>query len=201
MSRLALILGLLFTTACGFAVVERADAGTAADARLDAPVDAGRDARTFGLYVGACAERRLIDGLGINTPPGVTCRNNGSCTTRANGICRAFEGDGGTIVQTYCRYDGCISDADCEPGLSCECSFDELRLCLRVECRADSDCADGQRCRRTRYGCSTDEELGSFLCTTDEDECLTHQDCQDNGLGMWCVPGSGHRVCISHTCD
>lgn len=193
MFRLALILGLALATSCTQGSVEPRDAGS------DSLVDAGVDAKRFGLYVGSCLERRLVDGLGTRTGPGLTCRSNNDCKALANGACLGIEGDGGTIVQSFCRYEGCASNADCDSGEVCECSFGELRQCLRVECRADSDCADGHRCLRTRIGC-TDLELGHFLCTTDEDQCLTHADCEARGA-QWCVPGDDHRVCTIHTCE
>ena len=90
--------------------------------------------------------------------------------------------------------------AECEPGERCECSFEGLRRCVRVDCMDDADCAAGQHCARTTVGCQL-QPYGDYLCTTASDQCLTHADCQERRLGNWCVRQGNQRACITHTCE
>jgi Cys-rich repeat protein len=57
-------------------------------------------------------------------------------------------------TQTGSGFDcGCTSDAECPSGLSCGFDNEARRMaCMKSECAADADCAEGKVCRRVSPG-------------------------------------------------
>lgn len=187
--------------------------GPSRDAATDAIVDAApavqldataweNDSDPARVYaIEECPQRVLPAGLAIVQAGGpLSCERSSDCTLRPNGICHGYERDSGIIEYPRCKYEDCSSLVPCPEGLRCECSFDGLRSCLSIGCTGDETCPAGQRCERTMRGCSY-QQLGDYLCTRADDQCLTHDDCTDAGLGNWCVVQNTQRVCILHTCD
>jgi hypothetical protein len=187
--------------------------GPGRDAATDAPVDAApavqldaaapaNDIDPTRIYaIEECPQRVLPTGLAIvpTAGPGV-CEQSSDCTLQPNGICQGYERDSGVIEYPRCNYEGCSSLAPCPADLHCQCSFHGVRRCLSVGCAGDDTCLAGQRCERTMTGCNY-QQLGDYLCTRADDQCLTHDDCTEAGLGNWCVVENARRICISHTCD
>jgi len=126
------------------------------------------------------------------------CHTNADCTARPHGVCIGFESDGNTIRYATCVYEDCLSNAECAADETCACSERGPRICVRADCRSNDDCATGHECLRT-MSCASGP-FGDYLCTSDADQCVTHEDCVNAGLGSWCERSGDHRVCTSSTC-
>lgn len=127
------------------------------------------------------------------------CHTNADCTAQPDGVCIGFEEDGTTIRYATCVYEDCSSHDDCADNEACACSGRGHRVCVNANCRTNADCAGEHECLRTRF-CGSEAAVGDFLCTSDADECLTHDDCANAGLGSWCQSSGDHRICRQHTC-
>ncbi len=105
------------------------------------------------------------------------CEYDRDCTEAPLGYC-AFG-----RRATYCAY-GCLTDADCEPGLVCSCG-EEFGVCAVTACAIDSDCG--------AFQCAQYESpVGpSLACTTALDECGVDADCAD---GERCQPSGGNPL-------
>lgn len=109
-------------------------------------------------------------------PPYPKCDKNEHCAER-----------GEVCVQGLCRE--CESDAQCKPGFECV----EFACVQQPECRLDSDCGEGQRCRGGQCvpECTSDRECAAGERCVDnrcvpEGACTTDADC---ARGERCVAG------------
>lgn len=95
----------------------------------------------------------------------------------------------------------CETDDDCESGQICECGAAAGR-CVAATCATDSDCA-GTLCVRSMR----DEGCGpqiTYSCQTQDDECLTDSDCDNDGPDFeTCATNGARRVCLDQfqSCD
>ncbi len=64
------------------------------------------------------------------------CRGDFGFCVCSGGICFSGEGEGGGCEQQGRRFDGCFSDCDCQPQLSCLANFG---ACMQP-CDVDDDC-------------------------------------------------------------
>jgi hypothetical protein len=70
---------------------------------------------------------------------------------------------------------------------------------VNANCRTDADCDTGHQCLRT-LNCGSSVARGDFLCTSDADGCVTHDDCRNSELGATCIRSGDHRVCSNALC-
>ena len=118
-----------------------------------------------------------------------TCASDADCTERAHGFCAesgGFDGPGGC----NCSY-GCVVDDDCGSDALCICGSD-IGHCEPANCRIDADCGEGHFC--AHWDSNDDPCTGQgWACTTDEDECTVHADCES---GATCILQGAKRACV-----
>lgn len=116
-------------------------------------------------------------------PESEECSSDADCTAKEHGMCGAANFPG-----CFCEY-GCVTDADCEAGQICLCGEPAGR-CVSADCTTDQDCGEGHFC--ASWHPASECGGGGFACTTDEDECLVDDDCDED---LVCALGEGGRVC------
>ena len=119
------------------------------------------------------------------------CQTDADCTEYPHGACGLPSGGfgGDQFPGCSCSY-GCVTDDDCGDGAICACAS-PVGQCVSADCRTDADCDAGQLCARWD---SLDEcGGGGFACTTGDDECLSHDDCEG---GRSCDVVGGKRTCV-----
>jgi hypothetical protein len=138
-------------------------------------------------------------GGSAGTPfPDGECTVDADCTNGKNGRCVAQHG-------TYCTYDTCYSDAECESGAACLCSTPGGRgnRCGELGCRVDADCP-GSWCSPTFGTCGGFSGVIGYACHSNADECIDDSDCGDPiGVGApYCAfsPMVGHWLCSTSAC-
>jgi hypothetical protein len=111
-----------------------------------------------------------------------SCSSDSQCTAGLDGICNL------NVTSCACRYDACLTDADCPTGSDCSCDANRggagasgsPTVCLASGCRLDSDCGPGGYCSPSYYpgglgGCG--EQWYGWYCHTTKDECGNASDC------------------------
>ncbi|MBN8612322.1 MAG: hypothetical protein J0L92_17130 [Deltaproteobacteria bacterium] len=137
-------------------------------------------------------------------PPGVStggggrgeCETDADCTEGTNGRC------GFGRAGSFCSYDLCFSDADCDTGEACLCDGTGLggggNTCVSAGCRTNNDCTPGHACSPTFGGCGHYAGFIGFQCHTAEDECTTDADC---GPGYCAFDATlAHWACSTAEC-
>ncbi len=125
------------------------------------------------------------------------CMSDADCTEGANGRC------GFGRAGTFCSYDLCFSDADCDADEACLCDGSGLggggNSCVRADCRTNNDCSPGFACSPTFGGCGHYTGFIGFECHTAADECTVDADC---GGAAYCAFDSAvsHWACSTSEC-
>src|SRR5262249_42052214 len=112
------------------------------------------------------------------------CAKDDDCRDGKNGRCMLL---GARYRQNTCTYDACFHDAACKEG-PCECESTG-NVCLRGNCKTDSDCGAGGSCGRSN-SMSCDGGEPEYFCRTPKDTCT--DECGDQKqcvylreLGHW----------------
>jgi hypothetical protein len=109
----------------------------------------------------------------------------------------------------YCGcFSGCREDADCGPGLICECEVVPFGRCVPASCATNADCGAGFACVATVEGAAGGSCSATafppptlFVCQTAADTCRGPTDCGDataaGGLsvGPTCLYDGTQRAC------
>lgn len=122
-----------------------------------------------------------------------SCTTDAECTASPYGVCVGVTGGaGGTICS--CAY-GCVTDADCPDARICACGGDADgypggTACIPAPCSFNDDCGE-ERCHMATSpdGCELSPRMA---CTTAEDLCQSHDDC-DRSNSEACLPSAGGR--------
>lgn len=138
---------------------------------------------------------------GSGTP---LCQSDSECTAGLDGTCAPLNG------VCACRYDDCLTDADCPSGYACSCDANRggagaggsATKCVGANCRLDSDCGPGGYCSPSQNlggpgGCGG--FVNGFYCHTPNDECANAADCGSPSLGCLYSLELGHWVCMMVT--
>lgn len=136
-------------------------------------------------------------------PPGASssggrgeCTSDADCTAGTNGRC------GFGRAGTFCSYDECFRDADCDADQACLCDGSGIggggNTCVQVGCRTNNDCDPGFACSPTFGSCGHYLGFIGFECHTGDDECTTDAEC---GAG-YCMfdPTLAHWTCSTSEC-
>jgi hypothetical protein len=114
------------------------------------------------------------------------------CSELSNGYCD--NGYGPLLPE--CK-SGCVVDSDCASGFVCVCGDGASPtggVCRQSDCRTDADCSGDSLCASGWEQCGAPR----FLCQSDDDECMTSDDC-DESEGC-AIDSSGHRKCSGIIC-
>lgn len=90
-----------------------------------------------------------------NPSASLGCLKDSDCTAGSNGRCTASPGP---ACQTFCTYDDCRDDSDCESGGACLCRTSSTapgpNQCAAPgpSCRVDADCGKGDFCSPSLIG-------------------------------------------------
>lgn len=159
----------------------------------------------------ACPEERPAgpdaDAL-CSTGEGDLCASHADCGDGANGRCVL----GPVFDQCECRYDECVTDADCGGTAVCGCAGvaphedQVVNRCMKADCRVDADCESGL-CLSDRWACGSQDSADDlhdweFYCATDEDTCRSDATC--TAPGDFCVFDGAAWTCsneYSITCE
>lgn len=126
----------------------------------------------------------------------VDCRSDEDCKAGRNGRC-----SGGGHTVPHCSYDACARDEDCGAQKACACDPSEGNACVPANCRTDADCG-GRGCSPTAAEmCGNMGGVAGFYCRTEDDECVSNEDCTSDGSGL-CVydANAAHWKCNYMTC-
>jgi hypothetical protein len=134
---------------------------------------------------------------GGQSPPLQTCTMSSECTSGPNGRCIAGR------IGTYCTYDECFNDSDCNPGAVCLCqsSMSQGSRCATVAgCRIDADCPKGF-CSPTFGTCGNYSGVIGYACHSTADECVDDADCAKLA-GGYCMHDAmvGRWICSNSQC-
>jgi len=129
---------------------------------------------------------------------GGACSMHSDCTADANGRCVIG------MAGTYCDYDECFVDGDCDADELCSCDGSYGgggNRCVPANCRVGSDCTSGV-CSPS-YSCLLGGPPTGWYCRTAADTCVDETGCAaisgrrcafNTGMGLWecaygvCVP-------------
>ena len=119
------------------------------------------------------------------------------CKSGPNGRCISGR------IGTYCTYDACFTDENCDPGAVCMCGMESGtgNHCSQPGCRVDADCP-GSWCSPTFSSCGTFSGVVGYACHATADECVDDADCTSTMKGIYCMysPMVAHWVCSSSQC-
>ena len=117
------------------------------------------------------------------------CERDTDCAGVPYGYCDYVDDSSGTMI---CK-SGCVRDSDCGSGV-CACNGENPGVCAGGSCWTDADCGPNSLCAPSIGLCGPSI---FFACTSSLDECITSDDCEDDGR---CVVEGGIRRCDSAVC-
>jgi hypothetical protein len=118
---------------------------------------------------------RDVEIVGSNRPFD-QCTRDSDCARFKLGFCVML---GGQSAHTAC-IEGCTQDSDCKPGMACVCGS-PAGVCVRAGCRTDQDCR-GSYCSAIEGQDCNERPSWAIACTTSEDECESHAQCDSGEL-------------------
>jgi len=109
--------------------------------------------------------------------PEYDCLEHADCTDGENGKC--IGGDRYMGLNSFCVYDACRTDADCDPGEVCYCAVSTWARCLFFgNCQIDADCGPGGYCSPSgSEDCGGHRSIDGYYCHTPHDTCIDNADC------------------------
>lgn len=159
---------------------------------------------TATVYLSGCqaAQSHMASQLPMPSPtPFPVCIDDSDCVKLGKGdkfacfqyICYPWKND--SIIEAKNRRKTCRLDNDCEQGQECfrhhdkrmvnrGLCFDEVKSCNNAnECSKGYQCCGGTCCEEKYY-----QEFAKLPCISD-------LGCRDLGLGQFCCPRNGDKVC------